>query len=226
MRVILMTKEKVKAVVDIREPNELIVAVSEHDDVEDYEISKLEAGDIAIRGVGFERKTISDYASSLTGKSDRDLYDQVEKMKEGYDHGYILIEGDLIDVESMTHTNVNPNSLKGSMASIEARHGIPVKMCSNMELLVDKAIALARKHHEDPVSKVLPTGSISGIDEPFTKRVYGCIDGVQKSRAESLYERYPTVDELLDADKGEIRQIEGIGEKTADKIYSSFRTKD
>lgn len=220
----MSNKEKVKAVVDIREPSELIYAVRDHPDVEDYEINKLDAGDIVIRGIGFERKTISDYASSLTGKSDRNLYDQVEKMKEAYDHGYILIEGDLSDVESMTHTQVNPDSIKGSMASIEARHGISVKRCSNMELLVDEAIALARKHHEEPVSKILPTGSISGIDEPFAKRVYGCIDGISKSRAEALYDRYPSVDAILEAEKGEIKEIDGIGEKTADTIYDAFRS--
>lgn len=218
-------KEKVHVIVDIREPNELITSVSEHEDVEDYEISKLDAGDLVIRGVGFERKTISDYASSLVGKSDRDLYDQVEKMKNAYDNGYILVEGDYIDVENLYHSNLNPSSIKGSMASIEARHGIGVKMCSNIDLLVDRAVALARKHNEERVSKILPTGSVSGINEPFTKRVYGCIDGVQKSRAEALYDRYPRVEDILCVDRDDLMDIEGIGEKTADKIYRSFREK-
>lgn len=221
-----MTKESVKPIVDVREPGDLFLAVAEHEDVEDYRIDKLEAGDIVIRGVGFERKTLPDYTSSLVGKSERDLYDQVEKMKSAYDNGYILIEGDLSDVKSMTYTNINPESIIGSMNSIEARHGIGVKMCSNMELLVNKAVGLARKHHEEPVSKVLPTGSISGIDEPFTKQVYGCIDGVQKSRADALYEHFPTVQEILQASREDIKQIDGIGEKTAEEIYTSFRSEE
>lgn len=215
--------ENVDVVVDIREPEDFVAQVTEHENIDDVTLDKLSSADIVIRNIGFERKTMSDYASSLVGKSDRDLYDQVEKMKEAYDHSYILVEADLSDAEYVPFTRLNPSSIKGSMASIEARHEIPVKMCSNSNLLIEKAIALARKHNEDPVSSSIPTGSLSGKDEPFTKRVFACIDGIQKQRAESLYEKYNSVEEILSADKDELKEIDGIGDTTADNIYSSFR---
>lgn len=218
-----MSDYNVDVTVDVREPEDFIAQLGEHDDVGEFKIDKLSSADIVIRGIGFERKTMSDYASSLIGKSDRDLYDQVEKMKQAFDHSYILVEADLRDAESIPFTRINPNSVKGSMASIEARHDIPVKMCSNSSLLIDKAIALARKHNEDPVSSSIPTGSLSGKDEPFTKRVFACIDGVQKQRAEDLYEKYESVEEILEADEKDLKEIDGIGDKTAHNIYSSFR---
>lgn len=218
-----MTEHNVGVTVDVREPDDFIDRLSNHDDVGEFKIDRLSSADIVVRNIGFERKTMSDYASSLIGKSDRDLYDQVEKMKEAYDNSYILVEADLSDAESIPFTRINPKSVKGSMASIEARHSIPVKMCSNSSLLIDKAIALARKHNEDPVSSSIPTGSLSGKDEPFTKRVFACIDGVQKQRAEDLYDRYESVEEILDADEDELKEIDGIGDKTAHNIYSSFR---
>ena len=214
---------KVDAVVDVREPDDFVAQIAEHENINEFKIDKLSSADIVIRNVGFERKTMSDYSSSLIGKSDRDLYDQVEKMKEAFDHSYILVEADLSDAEYLPFTQVNPNSVKGSMASIEARHGIPVKMCSNSSLLIDKAIALARKHHEDPISSSIPTSSLSGKDEPFTKRVFACIDGIQKQRAEDLYKEYKSVEEILQANEEELKEIDGIGDKTAHNIYTSFR---
>lgn len=219
-------KEQVKAVVDIREPPELIAAVRNHPDVEDYEITKLDAADIVIRGVGFERKTIPDYVSTLLGKEERNLKDQITKIKSAYDHGYILVEGNLEDVNTLSHSKINPNSIIGSFASTEARHNIRVKFCSDMDLLVDMAVRLGRKHNEDPVSTLLPTGSVNGIDEPFAKMAYGCMDNVGKSTAEILYDKYPSLDEVYEMDEEdlvkELVKIDGIGNKTAKSIVKQL----
>jgi ERCC4-type nuclease len=216
-------KEKVTALVDVREPPELIAAVRNHPDVEDYEITKLDAGDIVIRGVGFERKTLPDYISTLLGKEERNLPDQITKMDEAFNHGYILVEDNLESVKTLGHSQINPNSVIGSLASTEARdNGVRVKFCSNMELLVDMAVRLGRKHHEDPVSKLLPKGSVSGIDEPFAKMAYGCMDNVGKETAETLYDKFPSMSLMYDMDKEDLKggliEIDGIGDKTAESI--------
>jgi len=217
---------KVDAIVDIREPPELVEAVETHEDVESVTLDKLETGDIIIRNIGFERKTPSDYASSLTGKSDRTLANQIEKMKQGFDHSYILVEGDYIDMERLPHTKINPKSLYGSTASTEARHGIPVKFCSNMELLVDRAVRLARKHNEEPVSSNINLNSVVGNSEPFAMRVYGCIDGIGESTAELLHEHYPSVESIFEASKGDLLDIDKIGESRAETIIESFRKEE
>lgn len=218
-------KETVSVVVDIHEPTEIIKEVREHEEVEDFTIESLDSADLVIRGIGFERKTPEDYASSLVGESERTLSNQLEKMKEAYGISYVLIEGDIEDFNNLSHTRIKPQSLRGSVASTTARHEIPVMFCSDMHKLVDIAVRLARKHNEEPVSNPLPTGSVTGKDEPFTKKAYGQLDGVGAKTAEALYEEYDSIEQLLNVTKGELRGIDGVGAERADSILKQLRGK-
>lgn len=208
--------------VDDREPASLVRAVREHPDVESVEVTRLPAGDLAIDGVGFERKTLSDYVSSTMGRSGSDLDDQVRRLDERYAHAYVLLEGNLDDLEGL-RTGVPASAIRGSIASITARHGVPVLPCSDRERLVDMATRLGRKHVEKPSIRRLPTGAITARDEPTAKRMYACIDGIGPRLAAALYESYPTVEALLAASIEELRTIDGIGEDRARRIHGALR---
>ncbi|MFC6769239.1 ERCC4 domain-containing protein [Natrinema soli] len=213
---------RVAVTVDDREPAGLVEAVRVHPDVTAVGVERLASGDIAIDSVGIERKTLRDYVSSAMGRSGSDLADQVERMAAAYDHPYVLLEDDFAGLESL-RTGVSPESIRGSMASITARHGVPVVPCTDRRQLVDFAIRLGRKHAEDPTSRRLPAGSVPGRREPTTKRIYGCIEGIGPELAATLYDRYPTVEALLEADPDELTLLEGIGPTRAEMIYAAFR---
>ncbi|GAB3676594.1 ERCC4 domain-containing protein [Halopiger thermotolerans] len=216
---------RVAVTVDDREPAGLVEAVREHPDVTEVVVDRLPSGDIAIDSIGFERKTPRDYVSTAMGRSGPDLEEQVARMADSYDHSYVLLEGDFLDLESL-RTAVSPESIRGSMASITARHEVPVVPCTDRSRLVDFAIRLGRKHVEDPSSRRLPVGAVASRREPTTKRMYGCIDGIGPELAATLYERYPTVESLLEADLEELTRIDGIGETRAETIYAAFRSAD
>ncbi|MDS0475834.1 ERCC4 domain-containing protein [Natrinema sp. 1APR25-10V2] len=213
---------RVTVTVDDREPAGFVEAVRDHPDVTAVAVERLATGDVAIDSIGFERKTLRDYVSSAVGRSGSDLADQVERMADAYDHSYVLLEDDFAGLESL-RTGVPPASIRGSMASITARHGVPVIPCTDRRQLVDFAIRLGRKHAEDPTSRQLPVGSVPSRREPTTKRIYGCIDGIGPELAATLYDRYPTVEALLEADTGDLTAIDGIGPTRAETIYAAFR---
>ena len=214
---------RVSVVVDDREPTSLIDAVRDHPDVREAEVVRLPAGDVVVGDVGIERKTLRDYVNSVMGRSGPDLREQVRRMKERYAHAYVLLEGDLADIEGL-RTGVSPAAIRGSIASITARHGVPVIPCSDLDRLVDVAIRLGRKHDEPPSSRRLSPGAVTARREPTTKRMYGCIDGIGPELAATLYEAYPTVEALLDASVKELTTIEGIGETRARAIHDAFRS--
>jgi ERCC4-type nuclease len=214
---------QVTVVVDDREPAALVAAVREHPDVADIEVDRLAAGDIVVGNVGFERKTIGDYVSSVLRRSGSNLSDQVRKMNDAFERSYVLVEGNLDDVERF-RPNVPAASIRGSMASFIARDDTPVIPCSDRERLVDMAIRIGRKHVEEPSSRRLPVGAISNPREPTTKRMYGCIDGIGPELADALYEVYPTVESVLSAAPGDLTAIDGIGETRARAIYDAFRS--
>ncbi|WP_049927626.1 helix-hairpin-helix domain-containing protein [Halopiger goleimassiliensis] len=216
---------RVAVTVDDREPSVVTAAVRSHPDVTTVDVDRLAAGDVAIGAVGIERKTPRDYVTGVASRSGTDLHEQIERLAAAYDHAYLLLEGDFADLESL-RTAVSPEAIRGSMASITARHGVPVVPCTDRTALVDYAVRLGRKHVEDPSSRRLPVGSVPNRREPTTKRMYGCIDGVGPELAARLYEAYPTVADLLEASPAELTALEGIGETRARRIYEAFRTDD
>lgn len=215
----------VSVLVDDREPPEIVSALRAHADVSTVEVRRLAAGDIVIGDVGFERKTSADYLRSALGRGGSDLEEQVEKMTEAYAHAYVLLEGNLADVEA-SWPGASDASIRGSIASITARHGVPVLPCGNRKRLVDVAVRLARKHTERPSARPLPPGAVTGRQEPTAKRMYGCIEGIGTGTAEALYEAYPTVDSLLAATKAELRAVDGVGPERAEAIYDALRNEE
>lgn len=213
---------RVSVTVDDREPAGVIAAVRDHPDVATIAVERLPAGDIVVESMAVERKTLRDYVSAVMSRSGPDLEDQVSRMADRYGHAYVLLEGNMDDVDHL-QTGVSPAAIRGSMASITARHGTPVIPCANRHRLVDFAVRLGRKHIEDPSTRPLPVGSVSGQNEPTVKRMYACIEGIGPELAETLYETYPTVSELLAADRDDLLALEGIGEKRARTICEVLR---
>lgn len=207
-------------VVDDREPAAVADAVRAHPDVESVASRRLDAGDVVMGDVGVERKTLSDYVSTLIGRRAPDLRDQVRRLSEAYEHSYVLLEAEL---PADGDEGVPASAVRGSAASITARLGTPVIPCSDRDRLVDMAVRLGRKHVEDPSTPALPNGSVTALDAPTAKRMYGCIDGVGTDTAGRLYEAYPAVEDLVAASPEELMAIDGIGPKRAEAIHSAFR---
>lgn len=208
--------------VDDREPRAVVEAVRAHPDVDAVEVDRLAAGDLVMGDVGVERKTLPDYASALVGRAGPDLYDQVRRLTDAYPHAYLLLEAEF---PADGDEGVPATAVRGSAASITARLGTPVVPCSDRERLVDVAVRLGRKHVEEPSTPALPVGSVTTLDAPTAKRMYGCIDGVGSEIADRLYEAYPTAAALVAATPEELLAVDGVGPKRAATIHAAFRTR-
>lgn len=207
-------------VVDDREPAAVAEVVGANADVDAVEVRRLAAGDLVVGDVGVERKTLGDYVSALVGRSAPDLYDQVRRLNEAHAHAYVLLEAEL---PADGDDDVPAVAVRGSIASITARFGTPVIPCSDLDRLVDVTVRLGRKHVEEPSTPALPPGSVTTLDAPTSKRMYGCIDGIGPETADRLYRSYPAVADLLGASPEDLMAIEGVGPKRADAVYSALR---
>lgn len=215
-------KVSVEARVDVHEPGRFVESVIGHDETKDVTIDSLDSADLVIEDkFGFERKTPSDFANSMMGKDER-LDDQIERMKQDYEGSFVLIEGNIEDFDSLIHTNVKSQSLRGYAASIEVREGVPVKFCGSAELLVDMAVRLSRKMIEDPTSSLRVKSSVRDT-EPVAKQIIGCVDLVGPEMADTLYEKYGSIPALTTAiENDDIEEIDGLGPATADNLRSQF----
>lgn len=213
--------DEVKAVVDVHEPDEIGNALLFHDDVDGVAIDQpLETADIIVNGIGFERKTPSDYASSLVSSR---LKGQVNAMAETFDAAYILLEGDIGDFETLTHSQIPSQSLRGSVASFAAREGVPTVFCGDLDTLVDMAVRIGRKHSEAPSQIVLPSPDVD--DAPVGVRMWATLPHVGPELAQRLYSRFGAPTCLVGSwtkNKEKLQEVEGIGEKTASDIANAM----
>lgn len=217
-----MSKVQVTVKIDTREVddiiNKMISEAQSHSDVREIHPEHLPAGDLDIAGVGFERKTVSDYVSSLQeGRID----EQTTKLDQYYERAYILVDGDLVETNSPFRSGMDPASIRGSMAALTAREDsgvhavIPV---SNTALLFDMAVRLARKEIEVTEDNYLPTGDVD-TSHPTALQQYGCLPGIGPAMAERIYEEYPSMTDFVrQATIEDLMDIEGIGRSTAMKI--------
>lgn len=226
-----MAKKQVEVRVDWREERgDSVIGVAEnHDEVADVSLVELDVGDIEIRDpdsddvVVFERKDVPDFASSMTDEDDH-MRDQVERLEEATDApARVLIEGNMEDFESLQHTRVAPQSLRGFVASLEERNGAKIKFCSDLDTLVDYAIRTSRKKFEDSSESLRVRSSVDKKTSPVALRMYGCLDGVGVKNAKSLHNSFPTMEDMLEAEIEDLVEVDGIGQKRAEKIYKSLR---
>ena len=218
-------KQKVDVSLDVNEPPKMSYAIDKNSDVENLELVRLDACDIEIEGVGFERKTVSDYINTMKGEGSRTFEDQLYKMTERYGVCYILIDGDMSETESPFKTQMLGSSIRGHMASVTARESNSVRAvipCSNTLLLVDMAVRLARKHVEDESRSYVPKPAI-GMNEPTTKMMYACIDGIDAELSQRLYQVWPSISKFTEeVTYDKLTKIDGIGEKKAAEIINSI----
>lgn len=218
-------KETVEVVIDSNEAMQkpkLVEVLALHEDIEDYDIEPLDNGDFIIDNCMFERKTPSDFASSL---QEGRLRDQVERMAGCEEVPFILIEGDMKDFDHLEHTDIPSKSLRGMDASIELRNNISVKYCSKIELLADVAVRLARKEKEE-VTTVQTHQTDAVKDTTFLERVFLAIDGIGPKTAETLSGQFENLSAVIECDKEDLENVEGIGTETSKEILKSLHGED
>src|SRR3989344_9558221 len=85
-------KEKLKIIVDNRERNSLVPSLLMERGFE-VEWKQLEVADYLINGVAIERKTVSDFKSSIINKR---IFQQLFELKQ-YDKKILIVEGIIED---------------------------------------------------------------------------------------------------------------------------------
>src|SRR4030043_1630112 len=100
-------KKKIKIIVDNREKNSLVISELYSNKDIFLEFKQLPVADFLIRDVAIERKTVSDFLSSMINKR---LSRQLEEMKQ-YPKQLLIIEG--MEEQELYHEEggINPNAI-------------------------------------------------------------------------------------------------------------------
>jgi Fanconi anemia group M protein len=168
--------------------------------------------------VGVELKTVEDFVSSLV---DGRLLSQLRELRQGFERPLILLLGeqDLYGVRA-----VHPNAIRGMLATIAVSYAIPVLQAKTPDEAAQLLIAIAKREQGQEARRPFaPHASRKPVSLGEQQEyLVSALPNVGPQLARSLLRRFRTVRKVFTATEDELRQVEGVGEKTATAIREAL----
>ncbi len=134
---------KHKIEIDYREKNSLVPASLVRLNFE-IEFKELKVADYLLNGIAIERKTISDFLSSMINKH---LVNQLQEMQQ-YPKKLLIIEG--FEEENLfSKSQINENAIKGFLLSITLKYNVPIIFSKNSQDTAKYIQILANKKEKE-----------------------------------------------------------------------------
>lgn len=180
-------------------------------------LKTLEVGDyILSERVGVERKTVEDFLSSLIDRSQgRDLFTQMAELARNFEKPILILEGEGL----YTARKINPNAVRGMLASISIDFGIPIISTSNPEDTAALLYIIAKREQFDSEREITLHGRKTSLTlKEQQEYLVSAIPGVGLIAAKNLLRHFGSIEAIMTASVEELIKVEKIGRKTAKKI--------
>ena len=185
-----------KIIADIHEKNSLVLAELSSSKEIELIITSLKIGDYLINEIAIERKTISDFISSMINKR---LLDQINQMQT-YEQKLILIEGNLDE------TNFNPNAIRGFIISILLNHKIPIIFTKNSKETATYLMLLAKQQLK-PTAEISLHSRIPKTEEEQKQYVLESFPNIGPATAKKLLKEFKTISNIFTRSEEELSKI-------------------
>ena len=191
-------EQKAKLVlVDYRERNSLVP--SKLMDLKiPIEIKELKVADYIIEDIAIERKTFSDFVSSMINKR---LLRQLEDLKQ-YPKPLIIIEGNSKDFDF----NISPNAIKGFILSISLSYKIPIIFTENSTETAEYIGVISRKK---PTSMSLNVSKKNLTKKQQLQFILESFPKIGPKTSEKLLSNFKTIKQIINASEEELEKVLG-----------------
>ena len=204
-------QEKQKIIVDYRERNSLVASTLVEFGFE-IEFRELKVADYLVNNVAIERKTVSDFISSMINHR---LVKQLEELQQ-YENKLLIIEGiDEQELYSEDSEGINANAIRGFLLSVTLKHKIPVILTKNYEDTAKYLSVLARKKEKE--SSLNVTKKSLNKKERLQFILEG-FPGIGPKTAKKLLSQFHTIKNIANASAEELTEV--IGKKA--EIFKLF----
>ncbi len=189
--------------IDYREKNSLVASYLVKEGLE-IEFKELKIGDYIVKDTIIERKTVSDFISSMINQR---LLKQIEELKQ-YQNKLIIIEG-ISEKELYQDENysVNPNAIRGFLLSITLKHKIPLIFSKNSEDTA-KFISVLSKKREKEINLNAKKKTLNKKEQ--LQFIIEGFPGVGPKKARALLEKFGSIQNIVLAPTEELEKILGI----------------
>lgn len=176
-----------------------------------YEVATLPSADMAlfysdIPVIGVERKSSKDFIDSIR---DGRVFRQADMMKGFYQVSFIAVSGSIGDY--LYDTEIPMSVIMGTIASLVTRRNINILWFDYDDQLVDCILYMFKKITEGKYDDVKVGREAEFISYPIYTLVK--IPFVSSVMANDLLEKFGSIDDIAKAEKDELMEIKGIGEK-------------
>ena len=177
-------------------------------------VQRLPTGDYIVDGaLVFERKSATDFAKSLI---DGRLFAQAQRLTKQFASAAFILEGSPAAWEKL---GVRREALQGALVSLTLIFGLPVFRTRNAaetaHVLLYAGRQLARLRRAEPLPCRLNKTKGKRARQ---LRILQALPGIGSDRAKHLLDHFGSVQACVSASIAELRQVAGIGAKTAKAI--------
>jgi len=196
--------QKPKIIMDIHEKNSLVLAnlTSEAE----IDIQSLEIGDFLIGETIIERKTFSDFISSMLSKR---LIEQLRQMQK-YKSKILILEGKDFEELEKRAIKLHPNSIRGMILSASLDFNTNVIFTKDSEETAKYLLLLAKKYLKGKIDFTLH--SRKPLSEKEQKQyIIEAFPGIGPKNAEALLKEFKSIKNIINANKEDLEKT--IGKK-------------
>ena len=186
------------------------------------EVKKLPAGDYFISPFIFERKTSSDFIRSVR---DGALWRELDGMKRMEDlNPTLLVEGSF--AKALKFSKFSIKSLYGALWSVASSWRVQIISTSNQLHTAVLFSVIYKNLMIDKEKKIYPIRykpKATTLDEKIRAVVEG-YPNVGPTLALNILNHFNSIRNFVNADKKELMEVKGVGEKLAEEIYEVNNT--
>ncbi len=202
----IIEAKKPKIIIDYREKNSLVASELVSLGME-IEFLELKVADYLVNNVAIERKTVSDFISSMLNKR---IIRQLQELQQ-YENRLLIIEG--IDEQELysddeEKTGIHSNAIRGFLLSIALKFKVPIIFTKNYEDTARFIDILARKKEKET--------SLNVAKKTLDKKerlqfILESFPGIGPKTAKKILSHFGTIKSIANASIEEMEKI--IGKK-------------
>ncbi|MBD3253035.1 hypothetical protein GF386_04850 [Candidatus Pacearchaeota archaeon] len=190
-----------KIISDIHEKNSLIISELHKSNQIRLEIKPLKIADYLIGDIAVERKTISDFISSMLNKR---LTQQLKQLIS-YKKQLLIIEGNLENLFN-EETKLNPNAIRGFILSILINNQIPIIFTRDY-LDTSKYLITLAKQQVKPSAEPSLHSRIPKNKQQQKQYILESFPNIGPVTAKKLMKEFKTLENVFNASENELKKI-------------------
>lgn len=203
---------------DTREGNSKVIRHLSEMEI-DVKVQAMAVGDYQVSDeVVIERKTAKDFVDSIV---DKRLFKQARSLMEEFKRPLIILEGD-----DLYNGMINPNAIRGSIASIALDFGIsiiPTRNAQDTAAMIKRIAIREQSGEKTPIQIRTDKKPVNLWEQQLF--IIESLPNIGPVNAKNLLEHFGTVANIINASESQLQEVEGIGKKTAANIRKVIDSK-